>query len=244
MRTMNKFLSLSVAVFALVACNSNQNQNSAADSSKAVAETIVPVDSTPRLFKGFYTLGNNVNTFQDCDNQKTYWVTDSTAKLKKNYESVIQPLPYPNESIYAEIKGYLSAKAKSGPAADYEHVLVVTEIKKMEAKNFRTACYPYEFIALGNEPFWAVDIVPTTQRISLKDLSQDKVFVFPYQPANVGGGVHRFETTNQAKDKLVVILRQEECSDGMSDRVYNYSAEVVINGRTLKGCAVKKGDFN
>ena len=241
---MNKFLSLLVAVFALVACNSNQNQNSAADSSKAVAEAIVPVDATPRLFKGFYTLGNNVNTFQDCDNQKTYWVTDSTAKLKKNYESVIQPLPYLNESIYAEIKGYLSAKAKSGPAADYEHVLVVTEIKKVEAKNFRTACYPYEFIAVGNEPFWALDIVPTTQRISLKDLSQDKVFIFPYQPANVGGGVHRFETTNQAKDKLVVILRKEECSDGMSDRVYNYSAEVVINGRTLKGCAVKKEDFN
>jgi uncharacterized membrane protein len=241
---MNKFLSLLVAAFAITACNSNQNQNSVADSNKAVAESIVPLDTTPRVFKGFYTLGIDVNIFQDCDDQKTYWVADSTSNLKKNYETAIQPLPYPNESIYTEVKGHLSAKAKTGPAVDYENVLVVTEIIKTEAKNFRTACYPYEFIALGNEPFWAVDIVPTTQQIILKDLSQDKVFVFPYQPANIGGGVHRFEATNQAKDKLVVIIRQEECSDGMSDRVYNYSAEVVINGRTLKGCAVKKGEAN
>jgi uncharacterized membrane protein len=121
-------------------------------------------------------------------------------------------------------------------------VLVVTEIIKSEAKNLRTDCYEYEFIALGTEPFWSVDIVPTEHQIVLKDLGENKVYQFPYQPANIGGGVHRFEASNGAKDRLVVVIREEPCSDGMSDNTYQYSAEVVINGRTLKGCAIKKGD--
>ena len=75
----------------------------------------------------------------------------------------------------------------------------------------------------------------------LKDLGENKVYQFPYRLATIVGGVHRFETSNGAKDRLLIEIRQESCSDGMSDNHFNYSAAVVINGRRLKGCAVKKG---
>ncbi len=225
-------------------CQSNRNQTAGTDSGSTMADTPEVIDRSLKVFKGFYSTGPDATEFQECDNQKTYWVNDSTADLKTKYREAIQPLPYPNQSVYAEVKGYLSGKPAGGASAGYENALVITEIIKLEAKNFRTACYDYEFIALGNEPFWGLDIVPASQQIILKDLSVDKVFVFPYQPANIGGGVHRFETLNAAKDKLTVIIREEECSDGMSDNTYNYSAEIVINGRTLKGCAVKKGDLD
>jgi uncharacterized membrane protein len=39
------------------------------------------------------------------------------------------------------------------------------------------------------------------------------------------------------------LIKKEKCSDGMSDRSYNFSAEIAINGETLKGCAIKKGDL-
>ena len=201
-----------------------------------------PVDKTPVTFKGMYTFGNEVNTFRDCSNQVTYWVNDSLASLRAPYEKATQFLSYPHESVFAEVKGYLAGRSTMGYASEYENVLVVTEVVKVESKNLRTDCYDYEFIALGNEPFWALDIVAAEQQIVLKDVGKNKVYQFPYQPANIGGGVHRFETTNGLKDKLVVIIREEACSDGMSDNPYRFSAEVVINGTTLKGCAVKKGD--
>ena len=39
------------------------------------------------------------------------------------------------------------------------------------------------------------------------------------------------------KGRLVVRLTPGVCTDGMSDRVYRFYAEVWIDGETLKGCA-------
>ena len=169
---MKKYHVLLFAACILTACHTKQNANVVSDSSKTAAETIEPVDTHPKDFKGLYASGSDGNTFQDCEGQKTYWLEDSTGGLKKKYEQAIQPLPYANESVYAEVKGYLSGKSKSGLASEYENVLVVTGINKVEAKNFRTECYPYEFIALGNEPFWSLDLVPAGQQIILKDLGK------------------------------------------------------------------------
>ena len=241
---MRKSLFILLLTALLAGCNSSTSTKKTTDSAAYIApETTAPaIDRTPVSFTGMYTFGNEVNTFRDCSNQKTYWVNDSVANLRKTYEQTVQPLSYPYESIYAEVKGYLAGKSTLGYASEHENVLVITEIVKSEAKNWRTDCYNYEFIALGNEPFWSVDIIPTEQQIILKDLGENKVYQFPYQSANIGGGVHRFETSNGVNDKLVIVIREEPCSDGMSDNTYLYSAEVIINGRTLKGCAVKKGD--
>ena len=238
----NSILTLILMVF-LSSCNSQKGKNEQADSAQTShADTLPAPVKTPVTFKGMYTFGHEVRSFRDCSSQVTYWVNDSLANLRKSYEETVQPLSYPYESVYAEVKGYLGGLSALGYASEYENVLVVTEVIKIEAKNLRTDCYDYEFIALGNEPFWAVDIVPTERQIVLKHIGENKVYQFPYQPANIGGGVYRFETSNGAKDKLVVVIREETCSDGMSDNKYKYSAEVVINGQTLKGCAVKKGD--
>ena len=238
---MRNSLLLLILTTLFYSCNDPRTDD--ARSSTDVAPTRTDVARNVSTFKGLYTFGNEINTFRDCSTQTTYWVNDSLADLRKPYEQTLRSMSYPYESIYAEVKGYLAGKSSLGYASEYENVLVVTEVVKLEAKNYRTACYDYEFIALGNEPFWAVDIIPTEQQIVLKDVGADKVYQFPYQPANIGGGVHRYETTNGAKDKLVIVIREEPCSDGMSDSQYSYSAEIVINGRILKGCAIRKGDL-
>lgn len=200
-------------------------------------------NTSPVTFKGLYTFGHEVSTFRDCrGSKKVYWVNDSLKALRDQYKKSTDFLPYPYESVYAEVKGYLSGKSNLGFASEYENVLVVTGIIKVEPKSFRTECYDYEFIALGNEPFWSLDIIPQERRIILKDVGQEKALEFFYAPAANTGGIYRYEATNPAKDKLVVIIREEKCSDGMSDRQYNYSAEVTINGKIYKGCAIKKGD--
>lgn len=216
------------------------------DSTTVVDSMITDIKNTPVLFKGLYTFGDEVRTFRDCSGKQTiYWVIDSSANLQGKYEKTNRFPSYPYESVYAEVKGYLSGKSTMGYASEYENVLVLTDIIKVEAKNFRTECYNYEFIALGNEPFWSVDIIPQEQRIVFKNIGQEKALEFVYKPASVSAGVYRYEATSPGNKKIVVVIKEQKCSDGMSDRQYNYSAEVTIDGNTFKGCAIKKGDkFN
>ncbi len=224
------------------ACTSIEKKVPAADIVSGKTSTDTLISKTPTTFKGLYTSGNEVNTFQECALQKVYWVNDSLANMRKPYEESEKFLSYPYESVYAEVKGYLSGKSSEGYASDYENVLVITEIIKIEQKNFRTDCYNYEFIAMGNEPFWSLDIIPSEKRIVLKDVAEEKVMEFFYSPANFSGDTYQYKTTNPKNEKLEVLIRKEKCSDGMSDRKYNYSAEIRLNGRILKGCAIKKGD--
>ena len=232
-----------IAALIMQACNPIGDQgNSAVSNEIPVIDSILPAE-TPITYKGMYTIGDEVSTFQDCnDGKKIYWVNDSISNMQKAYEENTKSLSYPYESVYAEVKGYLAGKSKEGYAADYENVLVVTEVIKIEPKNFRTACYNYEFIALGNEPFWSLDIIPEEKRIIFKDVGNEKVYEFFYSPSNSKDGVYRYQATNPRKEKLEVVIHEEKCSDGMSDRQYNYSAEISLDGKLFKGCAIKKGD--
>ena len=246
---MRTYILIFIAAIIIQSCSSPQKQvetpdsTTVTDSATAVDSTVTAITKTPVIFKGLYTFGHEVRTFRDCSGRQTvYWVNDSIAGLRDKYENTNRFPSYPYESVYAEVRGYLSGKSSLDYASEYENVLVVTEVIKVEAKNFRTDCYNYEFIALGNEPFWSVDIIPDEQRIVLKEVGIEKAREFIYAAAKVSEGIHRYETTNSAKDKLVVVIREEKCSDGMSDRQYNYSAEVTVNGTIYKGCAIKKGD--
>ncbi len=240
---MRSYILLFIATIIIQSCSSPQKRVETSDSTTVTDSTVTAIEKIPVVFKGLYTFGHEVRSFRDCSSpQKVYWVNDSIASLRDKYENTNRFPSYPYESVYAEVRGYLSGKSSLGFASEYENVLVVTEIIKVEPKNFRTECYNYEFIALGNEPFWSLDIIPEEQRIVLKEVGIEKVREFIYVPANIAGGVHRYEATNPSKDKLVVVIREGECSDGMSDRQYNYSAEVTVNGKIYKGCAIKKGD--
>lgn len=223
--------------------DSLQSDGTIEDTPLTPASTQTPISKEIKLFKGLYTSGNEVSTFRDCNNlSKVYWLEDKSNKLNASYKQTEGFLSYPYESIYVEIKGYLKGKSTVGYAAEYENVLAVTEVKTAKPKSFSTDCFQYEFVALGNEPFWSVDIIPFEKIIALKDIGSEKTYVFPYKAAKASGNTLIYQTTNDKKQSIKILITKETCSDGMSDRKYNYSAQATISGKTLKGCAIKKGD--
>lgn len=251
---------LILSAFISEACRSKQNRQSETSDSKT-AETVIDKapdnrgeksdvrdsvssssagsDTAAQVFKGLYSYGRKNSTFRSCANlEKPYVVKDNTQKLSGLYRKVLNNRSYEGESIYAEVKGHLQSGAD-----EKDSVLVVTEVLKTEAKSFTTACYQYEFILMGTEPFWGAEIIPFENRIVLHDASTDRVFIFPFKKGRKGrGGVYVYETNNARGESLRIVIRPGTCSDGMSERTYNYSAEVRLGNDVFKGCAIKKGD--
>jgi len=88
--------------------------------------------------------------------------------------------------------------------------------------------------ALGTEPFWGVEITPDELVYSGVDRPE-------IQMANPGPSFQDGNIVIAAKDSggeaFTITLREAQCSDGMSERVYPLEAEVLYKGETLKGCA-------
>lgn len=89
--------------------------------------------------------------------------------------------------------------------------------------------YAGDFDLIGTEPFWGGKIRP--DGLSLTRAGEAEVRA-DNPGVKVEGGAGVWDA-----GALVLKLRAEPCSDGMSDRRYGYRAEVTLAGRMLQGCA-------
>jgi heat shock protein HslJ len=85
------------------------------------------------------------------------------------------------------------------------------------------------YSALGTEPGWTLKVTPG--RLSYEgDYGATRIDVPRPEPRTTFNG-HRYETA-----RLTVDVTHGECSDGMSDRLYEDSVTVTADGKTVKGC--------
>ncbi|MBC7914378.1 MAG: hypothetical protein H7Y07_09675, partial [Pyrinomonadaceae bacterium] len=234
----------------LLGCSSStqtgSNEDSLGKDSFLISDTTLAIQPTPsnlasetKTYTGLYISGNKMSTFRNCSNQKrVYWVEDESQKLMEAYKTTTNFMHYPYESMYVEVKGYLKGKSNIGYAGEYQNVLAVTDLVTISQKSYKTDCFNYEFICLGNEPFWSLEINPDEKIIALKDVGVEKTYLFSYKAAKHTGNSYVYETSNERKESITILITQQTCSDGMSDRQYHYSAQVNIDGKTLKGCAI------
>jgi uncharacterized membrane protein len=95
----------------------------------------------------------------------------------------------------------------------------------------------FEYVALGNEPFWSVSV--TTQGIVYRTPENIDGVRGPYAAPVREDSTVTFRTMlgDSAGTTLEVTIGQGPCSDGMSDREYPYAAVARVGGRMLSGCA-------
>jgi uncharacterized membrane protein len=98
-----------------------------------------------------------------------------------------------------------------------------------------------DFFALGNEPFWLMEIDKDKQ-ISFLQVDSSRPIIFPYLPAVQQNGQYIYNT-DTTKAGMQIIITPQFCSDGMSDNWYEYKVEARYNGITYVGCGVKLDQF-
>lgn len=90
--------------------------------------------------------------------------------------------------------------------------------------------------ALGNEPFWGVDVTADSlvlERPSEAPRRFDVTELRRRPGTDVVAGA-------DAAGGIEITIRREACSDGMSDRAYAFSARMSLDGREFTGCAFEE----
>ena len=96
-----------------------------------------------------------------------------------------------------------------------------------------------EWVALGNEPFWNVSIMPDS--IVWRTPEHLEGIHFPPAPRERSGNVIRWQTQRTGTPaSLDLSIESMTCSDGMSDRVYPYKATLTLDAQTFTGCAEQR----
>ncbi len=93
-----------------------------------------------------------------------------------------------------------------------------------------------EFKALGNEPFWNVEVGATG--IVFERLDEEKI-TFPYAPPQytAGGYVYSATVVDPVAHSIEIIIERHSCMDSMSGAQFEYSAQVSFDGHEYSGCA-------
>ncbi|MCE3290775.1 MAG: hypothetical protein K0R83_2787 [Caulobacter sp.] len=102
------------------------------------------------------------------------------------------------------------------------------------------APFRQDFTLLGTEPFWNLQVKGATMVLSQPDPIPTVTGTNTVLTATSGKAVW---TAQAGQTPFVATLTAESCSDGMSDRVYPYSAEVKAGDLVLKGCGVSAEDL-
>ena len=96
---------------------------------------------------------------------------------------------------------------------------------------------PANFRALGTEPFWAVTTGGPGTAAGLRYSTPENIegTEVTIEDERVQPAMRRLTGTMNGKD-FSIELTVGQCSDGMSDRVYPFTARIVLDGESLSGC--------
>jgi len=248
--SLRRFGLAGVAAVYLAACGGDSPE--VHDSSIDVASlSSVPADTV----EGLLVVGTDGLTLQPCGSAELVWVAEARdADLRKAADGLSVGSGTP---VLARVLGKAFEPRRDGPGAVYGSGIYVLQWVFLaedtsgcpvpaavpdedsepaaEGEGMPVLPVGVTLRALGNEPFWHVDVAAAAVlvgRLGLEDLE----FAVTGPTAADGirtwageGGGHRFE----------LVVTEDECADTMADRTYPFTARLVLDGQEMRGCALE-----
>ena len=186
-----------------------------------------------QMLVGLYREEGGRQLFVPCGSpSETYEIVEPDADLTVRYTDATMQ-GYPGQPVVLELVGALRPDAAARPDRNGE--LVVARVSRMRAKNPRNTCVPYDFWALGNEPFWSLQVSAAEGVAEFSRLGASTVRL-GYAPPSLedDGRVTRYFFPGE--QRLKVTFTEEPCTDTMAGNPYGYTAVIEFAGATYRGC--------
>ncbi len=217
----------------MLSCSQNSNNPQSLVNKDSIKVGAHLVKKT-KEYKGVYHPGQ----FKNCENSELFTFNDSTQKMLDSIYYKLLPSSYPNQTVFMNFEGCVdSFPTNTGFQTS------ITELISMDLKNSSNSCITYDYWCMGNEPFWQVQISEKENLIDFYDPMIPKFYHFNFQKGKIEGNKTVYNSEDKTSNSIQISITNEKCSDGMSERQYNYSSEIILNGKTYKGCAIKFGEI-
>jgi uncharacterized membrane protein len=229
-----RILLLFFTPFILLSCNQSGNPIQVKSPAPVLVEDTLKII---KKFNGIYK-NNGTGRFIDCEHPEMTYLLENP-KLDSALRKIL-PNAYPGEGIFVNMMAEINASSDK----NYAGTLELKELLKTELKDYTNTCIPYDFWCMGTEPFWHLQISEKENLIDLYDPMEQKTIHADYVKPEVTENSITYTTLNNIKKiNFRIVILKEKCSDGMSEREFNYKATVLLNGVTeYNGCAVKYGE--
>lgn len=86
----------------------------------------------PTQWSGLYTWGHEVRSFCPCNQGACYWVQASPEINARLRDAVQNAARKPYTPVYVELTGYLAAGSSGELAADYDGILRVSQLERLD----------------------------------------------------------------------------------------------------------------
>ena len=186
--------------------------------------------------RGHLVWGHESRSFTECDSGREAWVfNESGDELAAVYEELTHA---PYQPMFVELRGEWLAAPDDGFGADFDEALRVTELIRAENEGYgcRLDLREFLFAAIGNEPFWRLQV--RHDGITLRTPEMPANRVFPTARRDGQPPLAVFESAD-ADGMIKVSLQRRRCVDTMSGARYAWTATVEIDGQRLQGCAAE-----
>ncbi len=187
------------------------------------AEEAKPVDTTPKLAYGLMLKQGEKIVFAPC-RDRSYAIMEDVSKDQSVTAALNLVGLAAGKKLYVELLGIVENGLLKVSTFNMAQTEGRCQLPGTKEEAWR---------ASGNEPGWL--LAAGGERVTFK-LPGQATINFPYTPFKREGKLALF-TAASASGKLAVRLENTLCRDSMANAVFNWTANVTVNGQTYQGCA-------
>jgi uncharacterized membrane protein len=189
------------------------------------------------VVRGHYVFGHEVRSLRPCGEDDAVWVVDRTSLLNDLHDELTSGhTPY--AEIFVVAAGRIGPPLEEGFGADYPGTLTVEDVIYVATEGFGCDFDLNRFVyrALGNEPFWMVEVLPTEMRLT-RPGKPDLIWSDLNKRETAGGVV--FHATGGDLPAVEFLIEKRSSRDTMSGAYFGLSATLVLDGQTFAGPALR-----
>ncbi|MEQ1579133.1 MAG: hypothetical protein ABL964_00935 [Steroidobacteraceae bacterium] len=227
---------------AAAGCQRQATPPEAASTTPAVAPapvaTPTPADAESSLAikRGTVALTADTRVLRLCGQTEDLWLVQQDDQLLD--ETYAKLAGEPQAPLFVELRGErIASPPGTTIPPSFKQAFVIEELLyagvPTEGGGCAAAIPAYRVLARGNEPFWSVEI--DSDQLLLRKPGEPAPSKYSVQETQDAEGSVTYRGASGDKT-LGITVTNSPCSDSMSGEYFAYTADLVLDGRTLRGC--------